>query len=282
MADGGYLIWRLWPEYKVMVDGRLEVFGAERFAEVMIGGVPERFRALDRQYRFGSVIVHYSLVGWRDLLRWLYLNSNWSLVLVDDVAALFVRVPDRGTLPHPEVDIDDPDLFPSLDGMGRVDVIARGKARASFYSVMHRYKRALEIWEEGAERVREFSGDPIVHAGFLYRAGFGAAAEAILRDLLEERPDDAELHVQVGELRLESGDREAARELYERALRIDPRLPYALHQRAALAELEGDPEQAASLYLRVVAGTKASNRLSIRAAERLRVLGVGMDFGVTE
>ena len=71
---------------------------------------------------------------------------------MDDVAALFVRVPDRGALQEPEVDIDDPDLFPSLDGMGRVDLIMRSKARSSFYYAMHRYKRALETWEEGGSR----------------------------------------------------------------------------------------------------------------------------------
>jgi tetratricopeptide (TPR) repeat protein len=282
MADGGYLIWRLWPEYQVMTDGRLEVFGAEKFAEVSLAGVPERFRKLDKEYHFGSVIVHYSLLGWRDFLWWLYLNSNWALVSVDDAAALFVRVPDHGTLQQPEVDIDDPNLFPSLDGMGRVDLIVRTKARASFYYAMHRYKRALETWEGGAERLPEFPKDPVVHAGLLYTAGFGAAAEAILRTLLEERPDDARLRTQVGDLRLESGDREAAREFYESALAIDPNFSYALHQRAALAEIEGDPDQAAGLYLRVIAGTRPSSPLAIRAAERLRTMGVAVDFGVRE
>jgi hypothetical protein len=282
MVDGGYLIWRLWPEYKVMTDGRLEVFGAETFAEVSLAGVPERFRKLDKEYHFGSVIVHYSLLGWREFLWWLYLNSNWSLVSVDDVAALFVRVPDRGALQEPEVDIDDPDLFPSLDGMGRVDVIARSKARSSFYYAVHRYKRALEAWEEGIERLPEFPESPVTHAGLLYSAGFGAAAEAILRGLLEERPDDAKLRAQVGDLRLESGDREAARELYDAALAIDPKLSYALHQSASLAELEGDPEQAASLYFRVIAGTSASSPLAIRAALRLRAMGKAVDFGVGE
>ncbi len=45
MADGGYLIWRLWPDYRVMTDGRLEVFGAEKFVALQ-PSVPERFRAL--------------------------------------------------------------------------------------------------------------------------------------------------------------------------------------------------------------------------------------------
>ena len=145
---------------------------------------------------------------------------------------------------------------------------------------MHRYKRALETWEEGGERFPEFPASPVTHAGLLYSAGFGAAAEAILRTLLEERPDDAKLRTQVGDLRLESGDREAARELYDQALAIDPKLSYALHQRAALAELEGDPGQAASLYLRVIAGTSASSPLAIRAASRLRAMGMAVDFGV--
>ncbi len=46
------------------------------------------------------------------MLWWLYLNSNWKLVLVDDAAALFVRVRPGEATPEPEVDLDAPDLFP--------------------------------------------------------------------------------------------------------------------------------------------------------------------------
>jgi Tfp pilus assembly protein PilF len=79
--------------------------------------------------------------------------------------------------------------------------------------------------------------------------------------------------VQVGNLRLESGDRDAAREQFERALTIDPRQIQALHQRAVLAEEEGDNEMAADLYMRVLAAGHPAEPMAIRARARLRAMG---------
>jgi predicted TPR repeat methyltransferase len=83
-------------------------------------------------------------------------------------------------------------------------------------------------------------------------------------------------------MRLESGDREAARELYDRALTLDPVLVYALHQRALLAELDGDPEQAAGLYLRVLGAAHPAHPIALRARLRLQALGALADGLVTE
>ena len=281
MADGGYLIWRLWPDYSVMTDGRLEVFGPEKFVALQVG-VSERFRALDREYHFGAVLVHYSLVVSDAMLWWLYLNSNRKLVSVDDTAALFVRVRDGEASAAPEVDVDAPDLFPPLDETRPADARMRIQARTNFYNALHRTDRALAIWEDGIRRHPQLAEQRTVHAMLLYKAGFGAAAEAILQSLLDERPGDALLHTQVGDLRLESGDREAARTLYDRALALDPKLFYALHQRALLAELDGDPEQAVGLYLRVLGAAHPAHPVALRARMRLQDLGGVGEGGVAK
>ena len=92
MSDGGFLIQRLHPHYPVMVDGRLEVFGPDKFVELQISG-SDRFKELDAEYRFGVVVLHYSLVNHRDLLPWLYYNSNWQLVFADEIAVVFTGFP---------------------------------------------------------------------------------------------------------------------------------------------------------------------------------------------
>ena len=94
---------------------------------------------------------------------------------------------------------------------------------------------------------------PIVRATLLHRSGFAAAAEALLRALLEERPDDPKLLTQIGDLRLEAGDRDGARALYDRALAADDAFAYASFRRGLLAEAEGDPESAVLFHNRAVA-----------------------------
>ena len=253
-----------------MTDGRLEVYGAEKFVALQ-GGIPGRFRALDEKYRFGVVLVHHSLVASDDLLRWLYFNSNWKLVHVDEVAVLFVRASDEES--WPEMDIDAPDLFGSLDGVSDGEFTVRMKSRANFYNAFRRPKLALQAWKEGVAAERGMRDDPVVHATLLYKAGFAAAAEAILQQQLEERPDDPMLHTQVGMLRFESGDLDAARDRFERALALDPRHAGALYQRALLAEREEDLEMATDLYFRVLAVTTPMERASVLARQRLIAAG---------
>jgi len=271
MADGGYLIWRLFPDYKVMVDGRLEVYGAERFIELQVAE-PERFKALDAEHRFGVVLVHYGLIRADALLRWLHLNSNWRLAYLDDTTAVYVHR-ERSGLPWiRELDIDAPDLFPPLDRAKETSELVRRFGRTQFYMAMRRFEAALAFWEETIARYPDLAQGPIIHASLLQSNGLHAAAEAILRRLLEERPEDAKLLVQVGDLRWEAGDREVAKGFYDRALEADADLAYANFRRATAAEAEGDLEMALRLYGRAVALSHPGDPVALLASGRVAVL----------
>lgn len=268
MADGGYLIWRLFPDYRVMVDGRLEVFGAERFIGLQVAE-PSRFKELDAEYQFGVVLVHFGLVRSDALLWWLHLNSSWLLAYLDDTTAVYVRR-DRSGLPWiRELDIDAPDLFPPLDGPKGVTDLVRRFGRTQFYMAMRHFEPALELWEETIARYPDLPQGPIIHASLLQSNGLHAAAEAILRRLLEEKPEDAKLLVQVGDLRWEAGDREAAKGFYDRALEADADFAYASFRRAMAAEAEGDLEMAARLYGRAIALARPGDPVALLASERL-------------
>jgi hypothetical protein len=147
MIDGGFLIWRLYPEYRVMADGRLEVFGAERFGELLIDS-PERFAALDAEYRFGVVVQRYGPGSGTELVAHLAADSEWRLVAADDTAALFVRAAPGQAFPYPELDLEAPGLFPPLDGSGRERDRFRLLKRASFFSTLGRADLALAVWDD--------------------------------------------------------------------------------------------------------------------------------------
>ena len=272
MADGGYLIWRLYPDYLVMADGRLEVYGAETFSQLQMSQ-PESFRKLAERFHCGVALVHYSLVKFDSLLWWLYMNSNWQLTFLDDVAAVFVRIPGDGPSRYREVDVDADDLFAPLDDSPTATNMMRRFARTNLYTALRRYDKALALWQETIEVFPDLEQGPTVHAALLHRNGFVAASEAIFRSLLEQRPDDPGLHTQLGDLRLESGDREEARKQYDAALAIDPNHPYAMYRRAMVAEADGDPEGAALLYVRIVAASHPMSSLAIGARMRLEALG---------
>ncbi len=272
MADGGYLIWRL-PDYPVMVDGRLEVYGARRFVELQLGD-PANLRALDERYHFGTLLVHYSLVRSDDLMRWLHLSPRWRLAFVDDAAAVYVRSDWQPRRREP--DLDAPDLLPPLAGPAGTEDLMRRLARTHLWTATRRYERALALWKETLERYPDLPQGRIVHAALLRLSGFGAASEAILRALVAETPDDPSLHTKIGDLQLESGDLEGARSSYDAALAREPNFLYGLARRALVAEATGDPDEAARLYQRVLLRSRPADPLALEAALRLQsLLGAG-------
>jgi len=149
MADGGYLIWRLYPTYRVMIDGRLEVFGGEKNMRLRITNA-DVFRELDRTYHFGTAIVHLNDFYQGDLLEALYANPGWKLVSVDDAAAVFVRT--ESAAPYPEVDVSKANLFPPLPAAHTSVRAYRIDARVRFYTAVGRRDLAQRVLREQAQR----------------------------------------------------------------------------------------------------------------------------------
>jgi len=85
---GGYLIWRLYPDYRVYIDGRADVYGdafLEEFLKIHDGG-PDWREPLERQ-GIRTVIVKPDAV----LARFLHEESGWSKVFEDSQAIIFTK-----------------------------------------------------------------------------------------------------------------------------------------------------------------------------------------------
>jgi len=141
MGDGDYLIWRLWPEYRVMSDGRtLEA------PPVLLMDDPEAFARLDASYRFGTVLLNYRRAGFTALPGWLHANPEWRLAYLDDVSVVFVRAEGDGA--HvAELDLDAPGLFPPLDDLPDPAARERFRARTRLLLRLERADLALRQWE---------------------------------------------------------------------------------------------------------------------------------------
>ena len=87
-AWGGYLIWRLYPDYPVFIDGRADVFGeklVEQFIEVHDG--KPRWRELLQQYGTQTVLVERDSA----IASLLANDSGWQKVFEDKQAVILVR-----------------------------------------------------------------------------------------------------------------------------------------------------------------------------------------------
>jgi hypothetical protein len=85
---GGYLIWRLYPDYRVYIDGRADVYGDELMKEFLTvnDGKPAWREPLDN-HGIRTVLVK-SDVALASLLRQ---DSGWRKVFEDKQAVIFVR-----------------------------------------------------------------------------------------------------------------------------------------------------------------------------------------------
>ncbi len=172
MADGGYLIWRLFPAYRVMLDGRLEVYGARRLTELNLVSA-DRLLDLDERYRFGAVLLNLGF-DYGDLLEWLLRSARWKLVQVDDSAALFVRA-DAGSFSP--VELTAPGLFPALPEAHSPELPLVAANRARLLAAAGLFERALDVWEEALRARPDLEGGEAMRAWLRERVvpGLGGA-----------------------------------------------------------------------------------------------------------
>jgi hypothetical protein len=85
---GGYLIWKLYPDYRVYIDGRADVYGDAFIEEFLLtrGGATGWLGALDK-YGVRTVLVKPE-TGLASLLRQ---EREWQKVFEDPQAVVFVR-----------------------------------------------------------------------------------------------------------------------------------------------------------------------------------------------
>ena len=85
---GGYLIWRLYPEYRVSMDGRADVYGDELIEEFLSvhDGEPKWRESLDKR-GIRTVLVQPD-VPLASLLR---VDAGWQKVFEDQSSIIFVR-----------------------------------------------------------------------------------------------------------------------------------------------------------------------------------------------
>jgi hypothetical protein len=87
---GGYLIYQLYPEYRVYIDGRADVYGDAFFTETMhtYDGLGNWREPLNK-YGIQTIIIDPD-VALSSLLR---SDNEWSKVYEDDQAVIFRRIP---------------------------------------------------------------------------------------------------------------------------------------------------------------------------------------------
>jgi hypothetical protein len=104
---GGYLIWEMYPQKKVFVDGRLLIRSAQFFEEYLaICEQPDLFPYVSKKFNITQVILPSAIFDrYLNLIKWLYNSSEWHLEFTDGSSFLFVRNDERQ---KPSILLSDP------------------------------------------------------------------------------------------------------------------------------------------------------------------------------
>ncbi|MDP3142607.1 MAG: tetratricopeptide repeat protein, partial [Candidatus Omnitrophota bacterium] len=100
--SGAYLIGRCFPQVKVYIDGRTEMYGPEFFESYrkVLSEDSKPFEEIAKKYNIKSVFlsgVYHPVTG--NLLQYLYKSKSWKLVYFDPVSVIFLKdVPENKSL----------------------------------------------------------------------------------------------------------------------------------------------------------------------------------------
>ena len=86
---GGYLIWHLWPDYQVFVDGRTDLYGDELLSQYLhVRFARSGFQEVLDEYGISFVLVEAG--GFTDSFLALY-DDEWTMAYSDEVAVIYLR-----------------------------------------------------------------------------------------------------------------------------------------------------------------------------------------------
>jgi hypothetical protein len=89
---GGYCLWQLYPKYQVYIDTRLTIRDKSFFEEYLeLLETPQLFETVLGKYGITSVMLPASIPRYTPLIKYLYNNPEWSLVVADGSECLFLK-----------------------------------------------------------------------------------------------------------------------------------------------------------------------------------------------
>ncbi|MFH0731403.1 MAG: tetratricopeptide repeat protein [Candidatus Omnitrophota bacterium] len=91
---GAYMVRKLFPDYKVFIDGRTEVYGDDFIEEYHSYFMnPEKIDQLAKEKNVGFVVLYFAEISGisKELFNFLYHSKNWELVFLDVNSVIFAR-----------------------------------------------------------------------------------------------------------------------------------------------------------------------------------------------
>ena len=205
---GGYLIWRLYPKYKVFIDGRLAMYVPDIYNEwLQVALARENWREILEKYKINFCLISNE-PEWNRLGRALEEDPNWVLVYWDNMAGIFLKKEEKNR-----------------------NLLERyGMEAVAFYHPTIPYKEGKEeeAEKEYLEFLQRYPQRSAVYnkLGVLYfLTNRKEKAKEYLQKALAINPFYATAYFNLGLVVEEEGDYNQAISLFQKARKYAPRFP---------------------------------------------------------
>ena len=221
-SSGAYLIYRLYPEVRVTMDSRNEVYGEDLYrlyARTLTDS--DALEDLLGRLRAAAVVLEWPGQGMMTAAATVHRVKSWRPVFFDDVAVIYLR----GEAPWAAV--AERDGYALLDpALYRGGAIRRENAA-----------RALTEAERALSRRRSYIAR-VMRVDALFGLGRDADALQEIGRILAEKPSLPHVYTNLAWIHLARGERGEAAACFRKALALQPDSPVAL-QGLSLAQQAG-------------------------------------------
>lgn len=246
LAIGGYLIWRLYPQKKIFIDGRLEVHSKDSYASYLRFLQDYDFwkRTMD-DYEVNCVILGHVVPGTQVLIQRLSQDNRWKIAYFDPTGIVFLR-----------------------DTEENQEIIRKGMELSQSYKPVYarEWRQLAEVfrmlgWTQKAityyKRAAELDPQDIAsrnNLGTLYLdQGMDKEALEVLKVAAGLKPRLAEVYNNFGIAYFSLGDFNKAIRIYRKAMRLSRGMPQIHLNLGSAYEEIGELDKAEKEYRKALA-----------------------------
>ncbi len=245
---GGFIIYALGPEQKVVIDGRTEMYLPDVLSDFQ-GFSSHRYETEDSYYSFFNYFAEKydvswiflsseNFTAWRKLMRILYYQPNWHLVYFDDSGIILARDDGKNTETIKQFGLSSvtpyqKNLF--RDGVSEEQAMSdyqkmynRSPSSVSANSIgffLYKQKKLAEAkpFFENAIKLDKFSVSPKINLAEIFVSEKNPEeAIKLYQQALIEDPNRSTAYLRLGELYIQEGrPKEQALDLWQKGLKTD-------------------------------------------------------------